>query len=228
MEINKEITKRIESIIENMESNLKEQYQNLVDDCKKAYREKNIVLANDLWNKLFDLTFDFVDNTDDENKKTERFFIHNYFVDKFTNEEVYAITDYGKRKAYRLEEIARENEIEYISLYDLTKENEMKSLDEFIDFYEWRIQKADEKDKYNIYDIQCKCMVEMNYTLNEVIDRVVKRAIDYYMNEWEFEEEDYNEKFISYLNNFHIVATKYVNNNEKWKQNFADMIKEMR
>lgn len=61
----------------------------------------------------------------------------------------------------------------------------IKVLDDFLDFYEWSIIKNNDNIyKYIIYDLQTREEVEVNYTLEQVLDRVVGRAIDYYTNEW--------------------------------------------
>ena len=87
-------------------------------------------------------------------------------------------------------------------MYVFLKNEDMKKLDEFLDFYEWCILTSG--DKYNLYDLQTNVYIEnddfeeeqeeenYDFTLEEIIDRIVGRALDYELNEHEF--EDYIEK----------------------------------
>ena len=75
--------------------------QKLINDCKKAYDNKDLKKAWNLWKKVFD--------TLDEDKKgltneEDIMFVYKVFnndLDTFTDKEVYDITDYGKELIYR-------------------------------------------------------------------------------------------------------------------------------
>lgn len=165
-------------------------YQKLVDECKKAYADNDLNKAWTLWEQISDILLN-LDNFKEYDKTNRQFVWETYdkYMKQFTNEEVYGITDYGKRKAYRQMELERTYNIlnESVRLYDLTKDEKMKSLDNFLNFYEWCILKSDdEENKYDIYDLQTNCIVDdESKTLDEVIDRVVGRAVDYETNEVE-------------------------------------------
>lgn len=208
-------------------------YQELVNKCKKAYKDNILGLSYKYWcdiHDILDKRLNEFDLYDDENRyKCYQEF--NNYIKQFTDEEVFRITDYGKQKAYREMEREKTMEIlnESISLYELTKDEKMKSLDEFLNFYEWCIIKSDdEENKYDIYDLQTNCIIDdESKALDEVINRVVGKAIDYYRNEWtEYEEEDYEEDFIDYLNNFYLVAYEYRDKEDKYEKQWLDSYKE--
>ena len=192
-------------------------YQELVDKCKKAYIDKDLKLAWQLWEELGKIIdkLDEIDIKDDE-KRNAIFEEYHSYTEQFTDEEVFGITDYGKQKAYREMEFERTKDIlnKSISLYDLTKDDKMKSLDDFLNFYEWCILKSDDKENmYMIYDLQTNEIKDYdenngNKTLDEVIDRVVGRAVDYETNESEYDEYIDDETF-EYFENLYDIAKKY-------------------
>lgn len=191
-------------------------YQELVDKCKKAYADKDLKLAWQLWEELGKIIdkLDEIDIKDDE-KRNAIFEEYHSYTKQFTDEEVFGITDYGKQKAYREMEFERTRDIldKSISLYDLTKDDKMKSLDDFLNFYEWCILKSDDKENmYMIYDLQTNEIKDYdenngNKTLDEVIDRVVGRAVDYETNESEYDEYIDDETF-EYFENLYDIAKK--------------------
>lgn len=209
-------------------------YQELVDKCKKAYADKDLKLAWQLWEELGKIIdkLDEIDIKDDE-KRNAIFEEYHSYTEQFTNEEVFGITDYGKQKAYREMEFEKTKDIldKSISLYDLTKDDKMKSLDDFLNFYEWCILKSDDKENmYMIYDLQTNEIKDYdenngNKTLDEVIDRVVGRAVDYETNESEYDDEYLEDETIKYFENLYDIASRY--NSPKydlWLKNFKDFI----
>lgn len=80
-----------------------EKYQELVDKCKQAYENNNLKLAYKYWCDIFDTTLDELDKCgrDDDIKTYKIWSKHNEYLKQFTNEQVYAITDFGKMLAYR-------------------------------------------------------------------------------------------------------------------------------
>ena len=62
--------------------------QNLVNKAKKAYKDKDLKSAGTYWNKIYDACPEPMTRQDYEE--------HNKYMRQFTNEEVYAITDYLK------------------------------------------------------------------------------------------------------------------------------------
>ena len=121
-----------------------------------------------------------------------------------------------------------------ISLLGLTKDIKMAYLDNFLTDYEWGVfEDTSNKGKYVIYDLQCGCNVEENYTIEQVIKRVVSRALDYETDEHYdifFEDFDmYNHKgYIDYLNGLYEIGRKYVDKNEEnWFLNVGKRIREM-
>lgn len=178
-------------------------YQELVNACKKAYADKDMNKALELWCDIHDLlnkNLDEFDKYDEENRHKCYQEFHDY-MQQFTDDEVYTITDYGKAKAYRQMEIEKTYSIldKSISCSELYKSNKkMKYLDNFMSFYEWCIlESEDTKGLYNIYDLQTNEIIDSdenngNKTKVETILRLVDKALDYELDEVEYEtDEDY-------------------------------------
>ena len=195
------------------------EYRELVDKCKKAFKENDLTSAYEYWVKIYDLLDEKLNQYDKTDEKN-RFVCYDEFnkcMREFTDDEVYKITDYGKEKAYREMERERIQSIfdESIKLYDLTKDEKMKSLDDFLSFYEWCVLKSEDKEGlYNIYDLQTSEIIdeysecdEKDKTLTELVLRLVERALCYELDEHseslddEEYEENYNSKYIQDLLN---------------------------
>lgn len=207
-------------------------YQELVNKCKKAYKDNILGLSYKYWcdiHDILDKRLSEFDLYDDENRyKCYQEF--NNYIKQFTDEEVFRITDYGKQKAYREMEREKSMEIlnESISLYELTKDEKMKSLDEFLNFYEWCIIKSDdEENKYDIYDLQTNCIIDdESKTLDEVINRVVGRAVDYETNEVECDDEYIDDDIFRYYEDLYDIAKKYTIGEyyDLWLKDFREFI----
>lgn len=178
-------------------------YQELVNACKKAYAENKMSVAYDYWCKMYDLLDEKqseFDKTDDINR-FKCFSEFDDYMKQFTDDEVYSITDYGKAKAYRQMEYEKaysylDKSVKCSELYKSNKK--MKYLDDFMSFYEWCIlESEDTKGLYNIYDLQTNEIIDSdenngNKTKVETILRLVDKALDYELDEVEYEtEEDY-------------------------------------
>ena len=179
------------------------EYQNLVELCKQAYNKKDLSSAYKYWEMIYEVLDKKLKNIDINNEE-ERFKCYeeyNSYMKQFTDKEVYDITDYGKTKAYRQMELERTYNIlnESVKLYDLTKDEKMKSLDSFLDLYEYCILKSEtNKGKYEIYDLQLDSVLDdEDKTLKETITRVVDMAVDYEVNNGEFITD---EEGIEYIN----------------------------
>ena len=135
-----------------------------------------------------------------------------------------------------------ENELYYngaksnrdIELYKLTGDKKMKYLDDFITEYEWSVEEDEEHEgKYIIYDLQSGDIEEENYTLEQVIDRVVGRALDYEIDEhgddfYENFDLYYNHKsYIDYINGLYDIAKRYVRNEDEWLLKIGKDVREM-
>lgn len=197
-------------------------YQELVNKCKQAYKENNLTSAYEFWRKIYDILderlskFD-IKNDEERNKCYEEF---NKYMKQFTNQEVYDITDFGKQKAYKQMELERTYDIldKSIDLYKLTKREEIKSLMDFMSFYEWCVLESEtEKGLYNIYDLQTNEIIDNNEnsgnkTLNETIVRLVDKALDYELNEVEYEtDEEYNKRIEEdYIQDLLVIQEDYI------------------
>lgn len=178
------------------------EYQNLVKLCKQAYSKKDLSSAYKYWEMIYEVLDKKLNNIDINNKE-ERFKCYeeyNNYMKQFTNKEVYDITDYGKAKAYRQMEIERTHNIlnESVKLYDLIKDEKMKSLDSFLDLYEYCILKSETNNgKYEIYDLQLNSVLDdEDKTLKETITRVVDMAVDNEVNNGEFSTDEERKEYI--------------------------------
>lgn len=202
-------------------------YQELVDKCKKAYIDKDMNLAYKFWCDIHDLLqekLDKFDKYDDENRHKCYQEFHD-FMQQFADDEVYKITDYGKEKAYRQMELERTYNIldKSIKCSELDDMKEMKSLDDFLSFYEWCILKSENNDYfYNIYDLQTNEIIDSDEnngdkTLNETILRLVDKALCYELDEREYETDEEYEEY---------VATDYIQDLIAIQDEFIDRRKE--
>lgn len=92
----------------------KEKAQQLVDVIKNEYSNLNIDKAWDAWCKLFAL-YDTPPTASDEQRMADCVELHS-FLQQITNEEVYAITDYGKDRYHAQTDEKTTREEEYIRL----------------------------------------------------------------------------------------------------------------
>ena len=193
-------------------------YQETIDKCKKAYKEHNLNLANQYWEKLYEILDSKLENANNLEDRQNVYDEHFKYMQQFTNEEVYKITDYAKEKAYRQ---MLKDQFENISLSGFNNEENLSLLDEFCDFYEWLPIKTD--SGFNILDLQLNRLVEdEDYkTFTELVNRIVGRALDYFMNEEDWED---NEETINYGLNLYNIAKKYTNGT-KWDEDWLDSIK---
>lgn len=209
-------------------------YQELIDACKNAYAEKSLNGAYRYWEKIHNLLTSKLDVCQNEKERFETYKEFHQYMEQFTDDEVYDITDYGKARAYRQMEIERSSSMNYKSLYALTKDENMKVLDDFLEFYEWGVVDSDdEKGKYCIYDIQTGEYLDTdendgNMTLEQVITRIVGRVIDYDRNEREWDDECVDDDTIKYFETLYTIATQYRDSDdkyeEKWLQQFRAFI----
>ena len=193
-------------------------YQETIDKCKKAYKEHNLNLANQYWEKLYEILDSKLENANNLEDRQNVYDEHFKYMQQFTNEEVYKITDYAKEKAYRQ---MLKDQFEDISLSGFNNEEDLSLLDEFCDFYEWLPIKTD--SGFNILDLQLNRLVEdEDYkTFTELVNRIVGRALDYFMNEEDWED---SEETINYGLNLYNIAKKYTNGT-KWDEDWLDSIK---
>ena len=109
-------------------------------------------------------------------------------------EKMYDLLDEKKSKFDKTDE---KNIYACFSEFDKSNKK-MKYLDDFISFYEWCIlESEDTKGLYNIYDLQTNEIIDEdenngNKTKVETILRLVDKALDYELDEVEYEtDEDY-------------------------------------
>ena len=195
------------------------EYQNLIKLCKQAYNKKDLSSAYKYWVMIYEVLDKKLNNIDINNEE-ERFKCYeeyNSYMKQFANKEVYNITDYGKAKAYREMEVKRTYNIlnESVKLYDLTKDEKMKSLDSFLDLYEYCILKSETNNgKYEIYDLQLDSVLDdEDKTLKETIIRVVDMAVD---------NEVDNREFITDEEGIEHINTDYVQNLLKIQREYEE------
>lgn len=200
-------------------------YEELVCKIKKAYLDKDLKNAHKYWCEMYDLLDSKLNETDDEVKRYEYYKEFNSYMDKFSNDEVYDITDYGKKQAYRQMEIERTHNIldKSCKLYTLTNDEKMIELDDWLSFYEWCILK-DENNEYCIYDLQTNTDILKSTNIKDIIERVVGRALDYEINETD--HEFYDEHYSQYLETLYQIA-KENGIDEKYLEGCKESIKEL-
>ena len=103
------------------------------------------------------------------------------------NSEIKILSVDGLIRACNKEELFKMN-YEYTNFQSELKDKENTfDLDNFLDFYEWRIVQYPD-GKYNIKDEQCNIFVfEENTTIDKIIDRVYFRMFDYFKDEEDIE-----------------------------------------
>ena len=72
-------------------------YQEIIGKCKQAYSNKNLSSAYKYYIELYKEFDKNLDNIKDKQKCYQDFY---KILEQFTNEEIYSITDYGKRVAH--------------------------------------------------------------------------------------------------------------------------------
>jgi len=77
-------------------------YERLVNNCKRAYKNNDLKKAYDYWCSMHD-EFEYIEK--EHNKELDEWVkahqeFQNY-MSKFTDQEVYDITNYGKEKYYK-------------------------------------------------------------------------------------------------------------------------------
>lgn len=212
-------------------------YQELVNECKKSYAECSLNGAYHYWEEIHNLLLSKLNKCSSEDERHAMYSEFHNYMQQFTDDEVYDITDYGKAKAERMREREVLASMNYKNLYALTKDERMKALDDFLEFYEWGIVASDDtKDMYCIYDIQTNEYIDAdennsNKTLEEVIDRIVGRVIDYEQNEREFDDDYVDDDTIKYLEDLYEVGKQYTKEDKytkNWLQQFRDFIDELK
>lgn len=75
-------------------------YQKLIDLCKGAYNSGDLSSAWEYWKMIYGLLDRKLSKIDkgDQTKITEFFNEYHSYMEQFTDEEVYDITDYGKEQ----------------------------------------------------------------------------------------------------------------------------------
>ena len=135
------------------------------------------------------------------------------------------IKSVGKEEDYFLD-------YKYINLEEIGGDSDLSILDSFCDMYDWRPIKCGKG--FNIKDIQFEneCVEDEWYkTFTELVNRIVGRAIDYYVNEMCWDEDD-TESELDYGYSLLKVAKKYVDKNNKnnieWLNYFEEELKEIK
>ena len=135
------------------------------------------------------------------------------------------IKSVGKEEDYFLD-------YKYISLEEIGGDNDLSILDSFCDMYDWRPIKCSKG--FNIKDIQFENEFvedECYKTFTELVNKIVERAIDYYINEMCWDEDD-TESELDYGYSLLKVAKKYADKNNKddieWLNYFEEELKEIK
>lgn len=193
-------------------------YQETIDKCKKAYKEHNLKMAYDYWVQMYNILEEKLKNVNSETERQNLYREQFKYMEQFTDNEVYDITDYGKEKAYK--DMFR-SQFEDLLLQDMNEDCNLEILDDFCEFYEWQPVKTE--NGFNILDLQLnKIVEEEDYkTLGELINRIVGRAIDYFSDEVDWDEA---QDVMGYGMELYSIAKKY-KNGTKWEDDWLENFK---
>lgn len=76
-------------------------YQELIDKCKQAYKNNNIVSAYHYWEQIKELLSNKLEECkEDKEQRWKVYAEYDDSINQFSDEEVYDITNYGKKIAY--------------------------------------------------------------------------------------------------------------------------------
>ena len=198
-------------------------YQELIDKCRKAYKDKKIAVAYHYWERIHELLSNKLEECKEDGEQRWKVYAEYHdSINQIPNQEVYDITDYGKRIAH---EQMFGQKFEDINLSKLSGGEDLEVLENFCDFYEW--QPVNTGSGFNILDLQLNQLVEEEdyQTFNELVNRIVGRAIDYFRDEQEWENDDDE---INYGLKLYNIAVKY-KDGTKWEENWlADFYNELK
>ena len=193
-------------------------YQEIIDNCKKAYKEHNLRLAYQYWVQMYDTLEKKLNKATTEKERQSLYGEYFKYMEQFVDNEVYDITDYGKKQAYTQ---MVQDSYEHISLNTLSESKDLTILEEFCDFYEWQPVKTE--NGFNILDLQLNTLVEEEdyQTFGELINRIVGRAIDYFSDEVDWDEA---QDVMGYGMELYLIAKKY-KNGTKWEDDWLENFK---
>lgn len=197
-------------------------YQELIDKCRQAYKDNNMVSAYHYWEQIYDLLDNKLEECKEDGEQRQKVYAEYYnSINQIPNQEVYDITDYGKKIAY--EQMFKE-QFKNIDLQKLSGGEDLELLKEFCDFYEW--QPVDTGSGFNILDLQLNKLVEdEDYkTFSELVNRIVGRAIDYFRDEHEWQND---EDELNYGYGLYNIAVRH-KDGTKWEEDWlADFHNEL-
>lgn len=75
-------------------------YQDLINKCKKAYKNKDLDKSYKYWSDIHDLLTKTLNKAKDFDDKCSCYKEYWKYMEQFEDSEVYDITDYGKRQSY--------------------------------------------------------------------------------------------------------------------------------
>ena len=76
-------------------------YQELIDKCRKAYKDKKIAVAYHCWEQIHELLSNKIEECKEDGKQMRKVYAEYYnSINQIPNQEMYDITDYGKEQAY--------------------------------------------------------------------------------------------------------------------------------
>ena len=193
-------------------------YQELIDKCRQAYKEHDLKLAYDYWEQIHELLSNKLEECKEDGEQRWQVYAEYYDnIMQISNQEVYDITDYGKEQAYS--QMFRER-YPRVNLSKMSGGENLEVLENFCDFYDWLPIKTE--NGFNIADLQTEQLIaEEDYqTFSELVNRIVGRAIDYFRDEQEWENDD----AINYGLGLYNIAKRY-SNGTKWEESWLEDFK---
>ena len=101
-----------------------------------------------------------------------------------------------------------------------------QKLDEFNELYGWGVYKNNFRD-YMLYDLQCGEVVNYYDNLEDLIIRISSRALDYYYDEYEWDDEGMHISDFNYMSQL-IILNQMYNGYNDWLKDKVEWLKNMK
>jgi len=113
-----------------------------------------------------------------------------------------------------------------IKLRDLNVK--FQKVDEFNELYGWGVYRHNIRD-FMLYDLQCGEVVEYYNCLDGIITRICSRALDYYSNEYEWDDEGMHISDFNYMSQLITLYEMYNDTTDNdWLKSKIEWLKNMK
>ena len=106
----------------------------------------------------------------------------------------------------------------------------LAALDDFNDFYGWEVY--GNIGNFVLYDSQCSEIVDLYHSRYEIIDRICTRALDYWLEEHEFDDNKLHISDYRMISNLMFIYQLYVSDldylgNKDWYKEKLKVLKDL-